>query len=72
MALDILDALNQQKIDAYAHRDRIICDDALLSISDAVFETHMRKLGFDKEDIADYMDEPVDIRHKLMERWEST
>jgi hypothetical protein len=69
MSLDILDALNQQKIDAYAHQERIICADGLLSVSDEVFKCRMRELGFDKEDIADYMDEPVDIRHKLMERW---
>ena len=47
-AMDILDALSKQpKIDRYAHSDRIICDDGMLSISDAVFECHMRALGFE-------------------------
>ena len=68
--MDILDALAQQKIDCYAHSDRIICNDGLLSVSDSVFEVTMRRLGFDKEDINEWMQEDVTLRHKFIEQWD--
>ena len=69
MAIDILQALAQQKIDAYAHQSRIICDDALLSVSDAVFECAMYKLGFDKQDREEWLLEPIEMRHVYIKQW---
>jgi hypothetical protein len=69
MAIDILEALEQQKIDAYAPQARIICEDGLLSISDEVFKCAMYHLGLDKAECKEWLLEPVDIRHKLIERW---
>ena len=71
MSLSILEILAKQpKINAYAHSDRIICDDGGLSISDAVFEVAMRRLGFGKEDIAEWMLEPVELRGDFLRQWE--
>jgi hypothetical protein len=68
--MDILEALARQpKIDRYAHSDRIICEDGLLSVSDAVFEVTMRGLGMDKEDIAEWMEEPVHLRGDFLRQW---
>lgn len=67
--MDILAALSQQKIDAYAHQSRIICDDGLRSISDEVFKCTMYQLGFDKEDADEWMKEPVEMRHVYMKQW---
>ena len=71
MTISILEALAQQKIDAYAHQSRIILDDGLLSISDEVLECKMRELGFCKDDIKEWLDEPVQLRGEFMRQWES-
>ena len=69
MTLDILDALSQQKINAYAHSERMIVDDGYLSVSDEVFKCTMYQLGFDKEDMSEWMLEPIELRHKFMMQW---
>lgn len=68
--IDIIQALEQQKTDCYEPQARVICDDGLLSVSDAVFETYMRALGFDKEEREEWMKEPVNLRHKFIKQWD--
>ena len=70
MTIDILQALSQQKIDAYAHQKRIIVKDGLLSVSDEVMECRMRELGFDKNDRDEWLLEPVELRGEFMRQWD--
>ena len=68
--MDILQALQKQKeINPYIHRERIICDDGMLSISDAVFECTMYRLGFDKKDHDEWLLEPVHLRGEFIRQW---
>ena len=50
--MDILEALKQQKTPLL--QDRVICNDGLLSISDAVFKVALYQAGY--RDIDDAMD----------------
>ena len=61
--MDILQALSQQN--QKVENGRVLCDDGLLSISDAVFGVALYKAGYDCID--DYLtDIPLDKREKFL------
>ena len=63
--LDALEEINTEEKQA----SRVICEDGLLSVSDEVFECVMRELGFDREEIKEWMMEPPELRNKFMRQW---
>ena len=69
--MNILDALNEISKQDAPDGDRIMCEDGLLSVSDEVFECKMRELGFDKEDIDEWLLEPAAMRHVYINQWKS-
>jgi glucokinase len=63
--MDILQALAQQK--QKVENGRVLCDDGLLSISDAVFEVALYRHGY--TDIDDYVtDIPLDKREQFLKQ----
>ena len=70
--MDILEALhNSKQVASEKERSQALCDDGLLPVIDAVFETTMRELGFDKEDRDEWMLEPAEMRHIYIAQWGS-
>jgi bifunctional N-acetylglucosamine-1-phosphate-uridyltransferase/glucosamine-1-phosphate-acetyltransferase GlmU-like protein len=64
--MNILEALSQQKKKPEENK-RIMCENGLLSISDAVFEANISLLGYDDEDIDYYLtDIPLDKREQFL------
>jgi hypothetical protein len=68
--MDILDALSKSLPTPPKEETRVMVDDGLLSVSYAVFEVKMRALGFDKEEIDEWMKEPPELRHHFIKRWD--
>lgn len=52
-------------------QDRIIMNNGLFSIHDAVFKVTLYKLGVDKKTIADWMLEPVENRDEILGYYEN-
>ena len=65
--MNILEALAQQN--QKVENGRVLCDDGLLSVSDAVFEANLSILGYNDDDIDFYLDDiPLDKRHKFLQQ----